>query len=246
MCIKLSRHMIIPLTLIASGNYLLCVYIANEDGRYKMNMISTSLSFIFFAISLMQIFIMVFIGLIPIVFRFLYFRYRFKELYVEIQQCARPSRIFINLNFAIIKHCELIKLTEMVNKTINVFIFLIYYMSSSTCLILVYIAQSTSSITPIRVGAAFTSVLIFINLIIITLLSSPIGFWAKKPTKHLLRYIGETRLSLRQRLRITQYIEHLNGAHIGFYCLDLFPMTSYQFYLYVANCCATYFLLLSF
>ena len=242
--IELANRIVIPLTIIASVNYMICIYIANQDGRYQMNMITSSLTFIIIVISLIQIFSMVIIGPVPIVFMLLYFRYKFRELYYEIQQCARPSRIYMDLMFFIIKHRQFIKLTETVNKTISVLIFLIYYMSSSSCLILVYIAQSTSAITPIRVGAAITSVLIFFNLLVITLMSSPIAFWAKKPIKPLIRYIGETRLSLKQRLRITQYIEHLNGPHIGFYCLDLFPMNSYQFYLYVANCFKTYFLLL--
>ena len=40
------------------------------------------------------------------------------------------------------------------------------------------------------------------------------------------------------------FIEKLDGPEIGFYCWVLFPMNSYMFYKYVANCVVTYFLII--
>jgi len=53
---------------------------------------------------------------------------------------------------------------------------------------------------------------------------------ARKPAKPL-------------NLAVLGLIEKLSGPVIGFYCLDLFPFTNFEFYLYIFNC-IQYFMLL--
>ena len=211
-----------------------------------MNRLTMLFWFLMFVIGGIQIFAILMFGVACLLFVILYIEYRFKELAHQIEQQVNRnlSRSYIDLMLVIIKHGHLIKLTEKMNKLFSVVLFVIYYMSSTVMLIMLYIGLSSSVILLIRIGAVFASVGTIIQLFVINLMSSRISFWAKKPIKALMRYNCQNRLTARQRLKLMVLIERLSGPDIGFYCLDLFPMNSYEFYLYVANCFKTFFLLL--
>ena len=51
-------------------------------------------------------------------------------------------------------------------------------------------------------------------------------------------------IPLRIRTKIMRFIERLSGPEIGFYCFDLFPMTSYNFTDYVFDSIVSYLLIL--
>ena len=242
----MARHLVMPLSLITGFVYLITIYLALKDGRYAMNKLTMLFWFIIFVIGEIQIFAILMFGIACLLFIILYIEYRFKELAYKIQCCStcNSSRTYLDLMLLIIKHGHLIKLTEKMNKLFSVMLFVIYYMGSTTMLIMLYIGLSSSVILVIRIGAVFASFGTIIQLLVINLMSSRISFWAKEPIKALMRYNCQNRLTARQRLKIMVLIERLSGPDIGFYCLDLFPMNSYEFYLYVANCFKTFFLLL--
>ena len=54
------------------------------------------------------------------------------------------------------------------------------------------------------------------------------------------------KFSIKEKLKICSFIEKLSGPVIGFYCYDLFPMTSFEFYEYVINSIKMYFLIIEF
>ena len=52
-------------------------------------------------------------------------------------------------------------------------------------------------------------------------------------------------LPLSLRLKVVALIEKLSGPVIGFYCYDLFPLTSYNIYLFYAQCASFFILFMS-
>ena len=63
-----------------------------------------------------------------------------------------------------------------------------------------------------------------------------------KPKYQLYRYLTKSNLTVNQRIKIQSFIEKLCGPDIGFYCLDLFPMNNFEFYVYCVNCVKNYIL----
>ena len=100
------------------------------------------------------------------------------------------------------------------------------------------------NVTPIaKIFNAILIVVIFGGCFFANLFSSRVSKASILPLKYLHRFMTENQLPLKERLKTMEMIERLSGPDIGFYCYDLFPMNSYEFYIYVANCCKNYFLI---
>ena len=56
----------------------------------------------------------------------------------------------------------------------------------------------------------------------------------------------KNKLSIRDTFKVMSFIEKLSGPVIGFYCYQLFPMNSYEFYEYVVNAIKMYLLIIEF
>lgn len=55
-----------------------------------------------------------------------------------------------------------------------------------------------------------------------------------------------SRMSITVRYKIMRFIERLSGRVIGFYCLDLFPFTTYQFTDYILDSMVSFLLIVKF
>ena len=71
---------------------------------------------------------------------------------------------------------------------------------------------------------------------------------AHKSYKLMFRVLSSRKMnfSIREKLKIMQFIEKLSGPDIGFYCLDFFPMNGYEFGKYLYVCGANYILITGF
>ena len=124
-----------------------------------------------------------------------------------------------------------------------VLLFIIYYLATPGALITINIVLSNETPLVIRSGLMTYAIAVFMIIFSINLLSSRINLVARKPMKHLFQYLVENQMQFKCRLKTMSLIERLSGPDIGFYCLDLFPMNSYEFYLFVANSVKLYILL---
>ena len=94
----------------------------------------------------------------------------------------------------------------------------------------------------------FMFILIFLfisfNVFIFTYLLTIIGFEAHKSYPILYSIIVEMKLNLKIKFKLLNLIERLSPSSplIGIYCLDLFPFTNYQFYLFIINCISNFIL----
>ena len=60
-------------------------------------------------------------------------------------------------------------------------------------------------------------------------------------------FMAQYRITRYESLKVQAFVERLStGPHIGFYCLDVFPMNDYEFYQYLTIVAKNYFLLLEF
>ena len=151
----------------------------------------------------------------------------------------------VSITATIAEHNANCKLTVELNNFFKVLIFLLYYFGSPALMILMTLTHSKNNITIAKFVSLFIFIIVFGVVFSLNINSSRVSGSARKSVKHLLRYMSENILTRKQRVKTMTYIERLNGPDIGFYCLDLFPMNSYEFYLYIANCMRIYFLILS-
>ena len=82
------------------------------------------------------------------------------------------------------------------------------------------------------------------NMIAVNHLLTRIGSKAHQSYKFLNSLMATKRMSLRVRMKCLNLIERFSGPLIGIYCLDLFPFTSYECYLFIVNLISNFFLLM--
>ena len=122
-------------------------------------------------------------------------------------------------------------------------VFILFYFASPTLMALLKISQGDNLNLIGKIFNVIVFIVIFGGCIVANLFSSRVRKASILPLKYLHRYMAENQLPTQQRLKTMEIIERLNGPDIGFYCYDLFPMNSNEFYEYVANCCENYFLI---
>ncbi len=64
-----------------------------------------------------------------------------------------------------------------------------------------------------------------------------------EPTPDLYKFLVKNKCILKHELKITAFIEKLDGPIIGFYYYNLFAFTTYELYEYLAFVSSNYFLL---
>ena len=106
--------------------------------------------------------------------------------------------------------------------------------------------QSPDSTATMRYISTFLVLLIVQLLFTINNLCALVTRSAHKPQLLLYNTIlnRDQNIPHRIRLKTMRFVERLSGPKIGFYCYNLFPMTSYYFTDYVLDSIASYFLVL--
>ena len=211
------------------------------DPNYNFRMFSI----IFFNIILifveLQFFGLIFIAITHCTFTVLYIRYKFYEINDKFLLCLRFKN-FSHLQI-IAQHNHICKLIHDINQIYKWYIFILYYFANPTLMALLKISQADNLNLIGKIFNVIVFIVIFGGCIVANLFSSRVNNASILPLKYLHRYMAENQLPLKQRLKTMEMIERLSASDIGFYCYDLFIMNSYEFYLYVANCCMNYFLI---
>ena len=124
---------------------------------------------------------------------------------------------------------------------------LIIYLIASPGFLLCLLAshhKDSSNITSIFTLIIFFTC--FIPVVLMNLMSSRIDRAAKRSMSLLYSYFSRriTYLSLKKRLKILAFMEHLTGADIGFSCYNFFHMDMLAFFQFIYVCGINYLLLL--
>ena len=104
-----------------------------------------------------------------------------------------------------------------------------------------YIQSGNNELLGVLVGGTVL-IVVYIGVFGLNLITSQITRIAHKPRELFHEYLLHNTVTFNQKIRIIAFIESLSGPDIEFYCLDLFPMTNFEFYLYITNCVKIYFL----
>ena len=173
-------------------------------------------------------------------FEVLYLRYKMKErvnefcLYTDIKHISHVQLIS--------QHNTVCKYIDDINKFGSLLVFGLYYMVQP-CYMMALIVLASNQIPPIFKLIGYTIFfIIFTIILLVTRYVSRISELSRQPLRVLFRLMSENKLTLEERLKTMTYIERLMGPDIGLYCLDLFPMNSYEFYLFVVDCAKNYLL----
>ena len=186
-----------------------------------------------------QFFSIVLVGFSQWALNVLYIKYVLINLNEKIRWSLNlkdPQMVFKAMN----EHRTIVLFCEEINHYYKYMIFILYYMCSPALMLdIYYICSVETDIVGVVLGGVIFvvaySVVFGLNLI-----SSQISQKAHRPRIFLYGYLSERGIRIRDRMKIVSLIEWLCGPDIGFYCLDLFPMNSFEFFKYCANCVLIY------
>ena len=82
-------------------------------------------------------------------------------------------------------------------------------------------------------------------LVLVTYPAASLFLAAHSPYVKLNSIVVKSKFKVADKLKINNFIERLGGPSIAVYCYNLFPLNSYELYLYTAAVILHYFLLLS-
>ena len=180
----------------------------------------------------------------------LYLEFKFREIYNRMYLSVKSihNRMsYLILRNAIIEHTRFEILTETLDHTYRVIIFIVYYVSTPGALAAAYGAHHMDTKVYIRFVLAFNVISMYLLVVKMSRLIANIAKSAKAPRQIILAYLSRAQLkfSSKQRLRLMSFVEHLSEREFGFYCYDLFPMNSYEVYEYLYITGQNYFLIMS-
>ena len=180
----------------------------------------------------------------------LYMGFKFNEIYNRMYLSVKSMQnrmSYLILRNAIIDHAHFENLTIRLDHTYRVILFIGYYLLTPGGLAAAYGAHHKDTNIYMRFVLAFNLVCMYLIAITMTRLTANIAKSAKAPREIIFSYLSRTQLKFtsKQRLRLMSFVEHLSEREIGFYCYDLFPVNSYEFYEYLYNAGVNYFLIMS-
>ena len=175
----------------------------------------------------------------------LYLKSKFKEITEDIKQSLKTSNSILLMK-AIIEHDLVSTKLNQMNKFYNFIIFIFYYGAVPALLLLVYISHAKETTFYMRIITLLIVFLLYGGVTMMNLISAMVAHSAHKPYPILFRYFVGKRHSLRHKLKIILFIERLTSPQIAFYCLDFYPMNSYEFYRLVCYAFLLYLLILKY
>ena len=249
---KLWIDIIIPFYIICSIILILILSILSYndlDSNYSLLM--TIIYLIIFCLTLIECLLNIWFYLGFSLIVFIGKGLKFNEIANKIKICVEQNkRDFIRYNLIdfIEEHNYFTKITADINKTFRVFILFLYYLIIPIVSMAIYtIHHKKTEITAKILAFVISLVGLFFLLFISRILNWIINV-AHKPKIYLEHYLykNANRIPIKTQMKVQTYIERLSGPDIGFWCYDLFPINSYEFYKITAISVCNYFLLMEF
>ena len=222
--------------------FLFLAYLEPKSGYYLALVIFWSVITILWAIYFYAI--LAFLGTL-FYLTTLFLKYKFTEIDETISSCVENQDIQ-TLMQTIVSHNKVSLLTKQLNRFFNVLIFVVYYLGTLSIHLMIYTTHEKSSKFPLRLAACFVVAIVFSAALFIGTICGDVIRTAHKPYAKLFKFsFIQNNISINEKMKIQAFIEHLSGPPIGFYCLDLFPMTTYKFFMYIYGSSSFYLLLIT-
>ena len=176
-----------------------------------------------------------------------YPRYKFREINANIEISLKYSNINL-LMYSIKEHNYVEILTKKFNHVFfRMITFIIYYSATIGFQLILFCSHHKESHLIAKLIACFSFFSCFWAVLMMNFMSTGVIRSAHKSYPKLYKMISKgIRMSFRQRWKLLSFIEKLSGPPIGFYCYDLFPMNSYEFYQYLFIAGSNYILIMGF
>ena len=232
-----------PLVILSQLPIMSTTIIEYFDQESGYNLIGVIFWNIVLLVFLIKFYAVVWFGFVVSVLSTLYLKYKFEEINEEIKSCIKFNLKY-RLKRAITQHNYICVKTSQLNNYFDIMCFQLYYIASPALLICLYLTHAKDTNPYGRYISAFIFVLVFFVVFSVNLLYAQISRSSRRPRNIVYRHMIRKQLSVEESLELLAFIEKLDGPDIGFYCWNLHPMNNYEFYLYVANCASTYFLIL--
>ena len=232
-----------PLVITCLGTLFATSVVAYFDQDSNYSLISILLWNSITPVVIIQICGIVWIGCVVSVLSSLYLKYKFEEINEEIKSCIK----FKNnnrLKKAIADHNYICDKTSYLNDFFSHMSFQLYHIGTPALMGLLFLTHAKDTVFMARFVAVFIFVLVFSVVFFATLLYSQISRSSRKPKDLIYSQLFLRKYSVEESLKLMAFVEKLMGPDIGFYCWNLFPLNSYQFYKYVASCACSYFLIM--
>ena len=174
----------------------------------------------------------------------LYLKYKFREINTKIDLSLKQRNIRLLFD-AIDEHNYVERLTRDINFYSRVIFFICYYFITFSNQLILYVIFEEDS-TPIgRSAAIIISVFCSGFIPLLTKLSTGVITEAHKSYPTLFTIINQKiPMTIQQRLKLCSFMEKLSGRQIGFYCYDLFPLNSYEFFQYLCRAGSNFLLII--
>ena len=173
------------------------------------------------------------------VFCVFYLKYAFNTIEDNIKLClkCRNSKLVIK---AINEHRIAEQMCKDFNDFFKILNFIIYFILSPAQMLNFRLISNENSPTSLRIFGLISFVLVYTLAFNLILINSQIIRSAHRPRKYFYGYLNRKGLPFKTRTKIMNFTEWLCGPDIGFYCMDWFPMNSFEFYKYCAFCVSFY------
>ena len=250
-CNILARYLqpvgFVVLVLFISGFHFIFTfiyYLSLEEKFYSF------IVFIIFYISWVifshQCFAIVWIGFTLWYMSTNYLKYKFQKINEKIEKSLKYSDLNL-LMYSIKEHNYVEIITKKFNHFFRMITFIIYYFATIGFQLILYITHHKDSNIFARFITGFIFISCFSAVLMMNVMSTGVIRSAHKPYPRLYKMtnIG-IQMNFRQRWKLLSFIEKMSGRQIGFYCYDLFPMNSYEFYQYLYIAGSNYILIMGF
>ena len=170
-------------------------------------------------------------------------KYQFMEVNQEISSSIKTKN-YSKLLRAIKRHNQVCISTEKLNDSLKYGVFLMYKLTKPAMNLCIYGMMAQDFLVVTRICCLMIFLILFILMFLLNIMCVLVSSYAKRPLKTINNCFLSPRMSTKIRLKVMGFAEKLSQTHIGFYCLDLFPMNNKEFYEYVSDWGFSYLLFL--
>jgi hypothetical protein len=223
--------------------YVCLIIKAYFDSSFEFPIIKSMLSLIVIHIWCDHCFAEAMVGAVVFYVVSLHLKYKFRQIKDSMKRSLRSRNLVLLMN-VIRKHDHYSKLTFRCNKFFKYVLAIVYFIFPPLINVIIY--YSLYEVNPylrtfyVLLGMSYSSTIFNTNYVSSSLSSSAHDF-----TSDSYSFLFNKRIiiPIPHRLKVIAFIEKLCGPVIGYYCLDLFPFTNYEFFQFVSFIFCNYFLL---
>ena len=180
-----------------------------------------------------------------------FFKYQFKQINTQISKVIRDKQPISKLKHLISLHNSIILEVKEYNSEVKYYLYILIKLIKPGFNTFVYLLFDPGSQWYLRVYVVFTVTGLVLFFIGMTGIFASATKFAHRPQFALYSLLlsrdhNQKSLPLNERYKLMRFIERLSGTVIGFYCGDLFPLTTYNFTDYVLDSMVSFLLIVKF